>query len=670
MEDKVSGTRMQEAVPAAITREGLEEMARDAVWEGDHSRFVKVFLGTGYKGSADGGGTAFSNLLCRYITEYTKRKKQLRDSNLLSYTNFKIMQESFWCMEDFAYTEAHLSGDYIYSKSNLSCWKNGVNTPSRTAIFQLAFWLLLDEEKLNDLLRTAGEPSLYILDPMDKYVSLCLRKYSKENEGEINIFKRLQYVKSGINRLLRQTDGDFLAFRRCEQTVITSPEAQLDSMEADALNSLPGAWRMYWGKYRFDLRTPETLTIPENVRKKYGINVKESSGESVILQISLPEHPENRELQRRTLVWNLTKGKVSRLQFQGELMLAHASDLGLGINEEIERLRRELPEEMEKTEKIGNTNILTKSYEERLKDIDDPEEFLRTVDAEHGILKVPFARKRYGFLRKTTQFLASEKWIKNLRWSNLALTAKDCFSESMLDGKGNFLNDLCRRYGEKLEKGALSRLTEEAVRERRLNVLNMIWQVRSSVEDEEAKFTPGGFTTVRNMNQGRDIEFRPKYRAVGKELEKNPPGYLFDMGSRQRLMKYAVATGNENELGRYLVLAGYWDRDWTGDGMEEKDGEETLGWKKLDRSDYLILYALAYRDALIENWSRQTTRNQAIFRDNARARFPMISLLLTIEEWILMKAEQLAEREGRACDPKKYMDEVQKDLIYYSPERT
>ena len=62
--------------------------------------------------------------------------------------------------------------------------------------------------------------------------------------------------------------------------------------------------------------------------------------------------------------------------------------------------------------------------------------------------------------------------------------------------------------------------------------------------------------------------------------------YKMDFTKKMALIKFAIATGREDEIGTYLQLAGYWDKDFT----MIKDAEQK---ELVDRTDCLILYALS-----------------------------------------------------------------------------
>ena len=652
-----------------ITKKEVEEMAREAVSSGDHTPFALFFL------SLETPQERFSKLLNHYIEAYQALGREMH-MKLPSYSTFRILQDGFWCTEDFAYTLEHLEKPYIYNTSTMSLWRKGESFPSRAALFQLAFYLRLTVRQLNCLLMAAGEPMLYVLDPMDACVMAYLRKFRHEQSIGRNVdrvFSQLLLVKESLNALLHRTSQDTIAYRRFTQTAIKGLEDLLDPMEMEAIKSLPGIWQMKEGATVFQGARIRSMDKWESAKEEYGICQMSSTGKGALYEIRLPGHPDNRTRLNHFLVWDALSGKLNRFLYKGEQVLAYTEDLGWSINGEIELLRKKLlktlegmggrrePSNRENREEIGNTYILTNYYLSVFEESDEPEDFLTFGVSEKEKLEIPFARKRYGFLRKTSAFLNGDKFRKNLRWPEINLCDDGSFSDELLEHKGNFIGVVSKRYDELLRSGKVQTLPEEKLRERRLDVLNDIWQIDAQEESPDFELSQGKFTSVRFLNQGRKIAHRKDMRKDATESEGKEQGVLFDMGSRQRLMKYAVATGNEDEVGKYLVLSGYWERDWTYGGSDEVFDAELLG-----RSDFLLLYTLACRDALIEIWSHKTKKNPAIFRDIAREQFPMIWLLLQIEDEILWNAEGSLKNNKDESEVKKALSDLRKDFIYHS----
>ena len=635
-----------------VSKEYIEELARRAVYEEDHGLFARLFVE-----EAGSSRARFTGLFRAAVDAYHSLRKEKKLPGLPTYSNFKILQDGYWCTDDFAYMEEHLTRQYIYNSSALSNWRQGRDYPSRATLFQLAFFLFLSVEKLEDLLLAAGEPGLYILDPMDACVKAYLKKFEKEElpGEEAAVLQRIAHVKKEINNLLMQTADKSLAYRRYRQTVVKSPEEIVDPMEKAAIGYLPGIWKMTEIGWRLVLdvqRWPGE--IPPIAAKEYGIHLTNAAGSAPGFEIRLPAHMDNMGRVARYLSWDSRSGKLSRFCYQGERILAYEKDLGLDIDAEIVNLRSAFDPESERGESNGNTTFLTKLFTEKYEAAGQPEAYIREV--------VPFARKRYGFLRKTAQFLASDRFQKNICWSNLELSDNGCFEERMLEQEDGFLNDTCKRFRLMLQSGEAAKMPREKLREKRLDVLHVIWQQKTPEKEEGLDFRQGKFTVVRNLNQGRSLSHRKDM--LCENNEEKLQGYVFDMGSKQQLMKYAVATGNEDRLGNYLVLSGYWRQDWTERFQDMSEPALQRAWEGLSRSDWLILYAISYRDALIEAWSRRTQRNPAVFRDYAREHFPMVRLLLVLEDIILLQAEDKAGKMKRGQEKKIYMNDVWKDLIF------
>lgn len=144
------------------------------------------------------------------------------------------------------------------------------------------------------------------------------------------------------------------------------------------------------------------------------------------------------------------------------------------------------------------------------------------------------------------------------------------------------------------------------------------WTVsRKYLEGEEV---PGNADAVKWMPTGDGA-----FAASRMDEEESITRFMAkEMNNKKAIMEYAIATGHEDALGNYLCLAGYWKTDWY---VED-------GWGSFasDRLDALFLYAMYYRDKLIDSVCSKSGRglDKTVEREGLRSNFPMRELLTII----------------------------------------
>ena len=153
---------------------------------------------------------------------------------------------------------------------------------------------------------------------------------------------------------------------------------------------------------------------------------------------------------------------------------------------------------------------------------------------------------------------------------------------------------------------------------------------------------------------GHGTRYKVDQLQHGREMQKR---YVPQLSSKAETMKYCVATGREDDLPEYLIHAGYWEWDL----YEEASAcyDQNRAWEmegQLDKTDSLMLYALLYRDALIEewveHWPEKTHISKSRLQQELKVQFPLIHLLMTINrdlqyaaKEICLKTEKQQERE-------------------------
>lgn len=333
-------------------------------------------------------------------------------------------------------------------------------------------------------------------------------------------------------------------------------------------------------------------------------------------------------------------------------LFAGSGPLGWEIDRIITEIKKALEEGMDvgPATDVSITKFLTKLYEERFRTADSIYSYIRTdqsdavssneTDTEISV----FLQRYYGFLRKTLMFLdKSEQYGKNLRYSGWKLIAQD------------------ERPAKPLQQHPKERQSDSLTDDRKkaLRKIEKIWHTADLVDENGNEFTAdaewvdtdlptGGFTIPRQMIEGRIIG--AKKNSDGK----SPFAYEMNFGNKVHLMKYAIATGNEDQVGSYLQLAGVWSEDWyeyykNDDTRHGASKEET---DHLDRSDCLLLYALRYRDELIRHWNE---KEDPLYASQVHRAFPMIKLFLTINRDITLACMKLSDENGKGYDhPTRY----------------
>ena len=128
-----------------------------------------------------------------------------------------------------------------------------------------------------------------------------------------------------------------------------------------------------------------------------------------------------------------------------------------------------------------------------------------------------------------------------------------------------------------------------------------------------------------------------------------------DFTKKMALIKFAIAAGREDEIGTYLQIAGYLDKDFSMvDNVEVNE--------LVDRTDCLILYTLKYRDALLKKWANLLEVDEVAYIKEAKKEFPFIKLLMTINRDIQFVNEKLLQKS------KEELEKLEKDLIYKNSE--
>ena len=259
--------------------------------------------------------------------------------------------------------------------------------------------------------------------------------------------------------------------------------------------------------------------------------------------------------------------------------------------------------------------------------------FLAEAEQELGM-------RRYRYQYLTSRFSETNWKYQKYRWSRNWNLTKGGVAEAyrIISEEGLYAG-----YREQ-ESGKEENWSENKGR----IALRALWKQSNCIEPETISF--------QDMCEevGHGTRYKVDQLQNGREMQKK---YVPQMGSKVQVMKYCVATGREDDLPEYLIHAGYWGRDL----YEEAS---TCYWQntpwemegQLDKTDSLMVYALLYRDALLEEWVNHWPEEEQISRSRLyqelKEQFPLMCLLMVINrdlqyaaKEICLKTERQGERE-------------------------
>ena len=471
------------------------------------------------------------------------------------------------------------------SQSMKSGWiaenKDRLSNPKfihRDNLIQLALCLNWDGDTANVFLTDMGERSLYPLDIVDAIETIYMNYF---HDKEIGYTDKLKIVKGEINRALIKLSG-------------------------------------------------------ENLRWIDRSKEQESGG--------------------------ILKGKTSLRKPLFSIL--HDNRLGIDIKEELVSLKEsyEKPFDISSLEIPDNhtlTLFMTKYFQKRLSGAKDVRSYYESGEFEPDSV---FTERQYGYLKRTLDYLYDWKsYKKNLMESGWILDGKACYRREA-ESRINAINASTRRAIDKLHKCACE---YEAYKEREtdngkdsmkskvreqyykacMNAVHYIETQDCAIKDlSDRKVKTAKKSVTRNYIEGipvkgevivwknderqeADADYSPETSVDGVA-----GGYMVqELNNKKNIMQYGIATGHEEDLGNYLCLAGYWKKNWY---MELVNGdirsEGSEGFLP-DQLDALYLYAMEYRDAVIEQCcSSEEDSMDDSFRETLCRNFPMRELLTII----------------------------------------
>lgn len=347
----------------------------------------------------------------------------------------------------------------------------------------------------------------------------------------------------------------------------------------------------------------------------------------------------------------------------GARMGVLTSAAGRYIDKELQELRKILNKQSVSTlpTAVGLTKFLTRYYSERIGNVHDVAEYFHDSGIDANAI---FTQRYYGFLKKTKEYLYDwRRYRKNLipcTWElTLGFAAHDFRSDRRFKLDKAVYDCSVSAILKKLQDSEENNGREEAALLRNPidtdlkkakpdayqvdsdeyyeDCLRLIQYVRTyDVLDQDVGliyFKPNKkdrFTYGRVLLEGEKKHFKGADSIEFGESGSSVMGYVYEMKKKHDVVRFALSAGREEELGEYLMLARYWKRNW----YREISGGKTVSECEAegfypDPIDKLVIYALLYRDKLIEKWCADKA-NGRVARIRIRDVFPLRELILEI----------------------------------------
>lgn len=152
--------------------------------------------------------------------------------------------------------------------------------------------------------------------------------------------------------------------------------------------------------------------------------------------------------------------------------------------------------------------------------------------------------------------------------------------------------------------------------------------------------------------------------------------YEMYMGTKKNLIKLLIATGREDDVVDFLNVAGYWNvsnyDSYDSDAFFDDEYVE-------DQYDALIRYALAYKEALVEQWIKDKDIDVKQEKKKYIDNFPFLRLIMTISRDIQLVAKYcyddmyLGDSNHQGNEYQEHIDKLMikvDDMIYPITEST
>jgi len=272
---------------------------------------------------------------------------------------------------------------------------------------------------------------------------------------------------------------------------------------------------------------------------------------------------------------------------------------------------------IQKTEYL--TNLMGKWYEDKKVAVTENGSISISLPSESNVEPEKLIeQRRYGYLKKMDNFLkdreAYEKYLPDdpnscewkWEWSG---NVSDLVSH--IDNCGRLLSKDGRKSGYRTGNG--------------LNQATTIWNRRSKLFDPyDLPNASARRSTLRNMLFGRG--------------DKNKFDVITQI-DKADFLKFLVITGHEDYIGIYMKKLGFWKENLylkkkkTELHIEPEDFNMESCDYICDRKDLLLLYALEYRDELLDSYFFSGKTDEE--RNKLKQKFPFLEVVMEISNTIL-----------------------------------
>ncbi len=177
-------------------------------------------------------------------------------------------------------------------------------------------------------------------------------------------------------------------------------------------------------------------------------------------------------------------------------------------------------------------------------------------------------------------------------------------------------------------------------------LLNIANSVIGSENILESEFF---FRTIKGNSSN---SLRNKILGRGKNVG-GEKGYYLEKMSIVTAMKYCLGTGNEDEIGEYMRLCGYWDFDLI-DIYKREDHKDDIYF--LTPGDLYLLFLFKLRDQILVEWySDSMDVDMKVWMNDMRSKFPIVAL------------SALVSRDIQLVSKKMYSDYYEDLIIRFIP---
>ena len=129
--------------------------------------------------------------------------------------------------------------------------------------------------------------------------------------------------------------------------------------------------------------------------------------------------------------------------------------------------------------------------------------------------------------------------------------------------------------------------------------------------------------------------------------------YIPEEIEKRFTIRFAIASGHEDDIGELLSHAGFWNNDYTSKDMWKDSISE-----QMDPMDMIVQYAVRVREKLISYWGhsereRGRNRSRKNFEQECREKFPFNRLIGSVCRDILFSALFMEEELDENMLPQK-----------------